>query len=468
MAIRFPAALVGTAAAAVSLLASAQPWSVQSGVTARGEYTDNYFFAPVDQQSAFTATVSPFVTAARRTETTDVTALLAVGGNVVWGQVPPTEYLSGRLGLNGSLREARSTWTGNLSFVRDPTLQSELRQTGVVLALAYRNAASLNGAYTYELTERWSLGATAGGYNNHYDTIQAGGTLSNNNGYYAGGRVGYAYSDRTQVTFSAAYSHYESDITSSDYVTTTLGVVHQFSPRLTISASAGRFWSDTEALQTAFVCPVAPIQCDTGLVPRVPIATGNQRRDNGPLYGGNISYALSERTQIAAILSESLVPSGTGTLTKSDNAGASLSHRFADRLTGRLGVSYTRTVFPAALSGSFTNNYYAGEAGVSYKLAERWSLDASYRYARAEYSQNPSTTERNVVFVSIGYNWPGSSFTDWVGTRTDTQGLPGAGPVPLSEPARESSDALKSPEAPGASSEPASPQSSPFDAFTIP
>ncbi len=333
----------------------------------------------------------------------------------------------------------------------------------------------MNGAYTYALTERWSLGATAGGYGNWYEGIEGGGgSLQNNRGYFAGGKVGYAYSDRTQMTFSAVYSHYSSDVTRSGYVTTTLGVAHQFSPQLTISASVGGFWSDIEATRNALVCPTTPILCDTGLVPRVPITTSDQRHDSGPLYGGNISYAFSERTQLAASLVENLTPSAAGTINKSDIAYASLSHQFSERLGGRLGVSYVRTVFPVALAGSSTTNYYQGEIGVSYLLTERWKVEAGYRYARAQYSQNPFEPQSNVVFVSIGYGWPGASFTDWVGARLDTQGLPGAGPVALPERPPSTPVPGATPEVPepagtpAAPPAPASPESSPFDQFTIP
>ena len=235
-------------------------------------------------------------------------------------------------------------------------------------------------------------------------------------------------------TFAAAYSHYSSDVTRSDYVTTTLGVAHQFSPQLTISASVGGFWSDIEATRNALVCPTTPILCDTGLVPRVPITTSDQRHDSGPLYGGNISYAFSERTQLAASLVENLAPSASGTTNKSDSAYASLSHQFSERLSGTARRKlYAHDLSGSASTGSSTTNYYQGEIGVSYLLAERWKLDAGYRYARAQYSQNPFEPQSNVVFVSIGYGWPGASFTDWVGARLDTQGLPGAGPVALPE-----------------------------------
>ena len=280
----FGVAFVATAATVVASLATAEEWSVQSGATARAEYNDNYFFTSVDPQSAFTGSITPFVTAARRTETSDVTALVAVGANKVWGVSPTIDYLSGSFALNGSLREARSTWTGSASFVRSANLQYENGQTGAPLVLAFTNAASVTGAYTYALTEQWSLGTTVGAYSNRYDGVENGATFSNNHGYYANGNVAYAYSDRTQFTFAAGYLSDISNVTRTNAVTTTIGAVHQFSPRLTISASVGGFWSDFEATENNLV-------------------GGNRVRDNGGLYGGGISYALSERTQLFANLS---------------------------------------------------------------------------------------------------------------------------------------------------------------------
>jgi len=440
---RSTAVLVAYATATVPSLAAAQEWSLRSGFTARGEYNDNYFFTPTGAELAFTASASPFVTAARRTEASEVTALLAIGANRVWGPSPTSDYLSARVGLTGSLREERSTWMGDFSFARNPELQNEITPAGTVLTLANSNSAVLNGAYAYEIAERWRLGVNAGAFDNQYDRVQGGGTLQNNRGYYAGGTVTYAYSERTQLKLAAMPSYYASDVTRGDSVTATLGVVHEFSPQLTISGSIGGFWSDMETTQ------------DT--------VSSNRRRDSGWLYGGDIRYAYSERTQFAAGLSENLVPSGTGTLDKTDSATASVSHRFSDRFTGHLGAGYTRTVVPARLGGSSKSNYYTGETGVTYRFAERWALDCGYRYSRADYSQSAGGEPRaNIFFVSIGYNWPGASFTDWLGTRADTQGLPGAGPLSLPDRSRG---------APG-SVEPTGmrgpPEGPPSDQFTIP
>src|SRR5690606_17110392 len=122
------------------------------------EYNDNYFFTESDPESALTASFSPFVAASRRTETSEVTALLAIGANKVWGPSPSTEYLSSRVGADGTFRATRETWAGNISFTRGPSLQNELTPEGIVLTLAYLNSFAIDGAYDYEWSERVTIG----------------------------------------------------------------------------------------------------------------------------------------------------------------------------------------------------------------------------------------------------------------------------------------------------------------------
>ena len=313
-AVRAAVALVAGLAPMAPSMVCAQDWSLYGGVVMRGEYNDNYFFTAGDTQSAFTASITPFVTAARKTETSSVAAVLAIGGNRVWGPSPTSDYASGRVGLEGTWRDDRSTWAAGVSFVRSPSLQTAVvANTNVVLGLAYTNAAGAMGSYTYAIGERWSAGATASVYGDRYSDVGSDGTFSNNHGYYAGGTLGYAYSERTQATLAAGYSYYSSDISHSDSMTATLGIVHQVSPQLTISVSGGGFWSDTTVAQGILACPVAQEQCDA-----------DRRRASGGLYGGQIAYAPSEQLQLSVSLSESLAPSGAGVLSKSDNAGASL------------------------------------------------------------------------------------------------------------------------------------------------
>jgi opacity protein-like surface antigen len=319
----------------------------------------------------------------------------------------------------------------------------------------------VNGAYSYALADRWWVGAVGGWYSNDYDSVETGqGTLSDNHGYLAGLTLDHRYSERTGLRSATMFSHYVSDITESDVVTVTVGFAHQFSPRLTVSAAIGGYWSDTENLQTALGCPVAPVQCRTGVAQPVLVLSGARRRDSGPLFGGSVIYDATDASRLSATLSQTIDPSGTGTIVRNTDATAAASYRFTDRITGRVGISYTQTRLPAALSGAYTNEYYTGEVGALFQLAEHWTLEAGYRYTRATYEDDPFRPASNVAFLTIAYNRPAGTFTDWVGTRVGVaERRLGAGPVSLPEP-KAISARLDSPGA--------RPESLPFGTFTIP
>ncbi len=200
-----------------------------------------------EKESAFTLSLLPFVAASRRTEVSEVTALLAIGANKVLSISPSEEFLSGRFALDGTLREDRATWTGRASYSRSSSLEQAIREQEVVLARTYTDAAVVEGSYNYLLTDRWTIGATVGGYANWYDSVEGTDAQSDDWGYNVTGDLGYIYSDQTRLTYTLGYTYYASDLTRSNVLTTTLGVVHRFSPQLTVSGSVGGFWSDTTA-----------------------------------------------------------------------------------------------------------------------------------------------------------------------------------------------------------------------------
>jgi hypothetical protein len=404
--------LAGVSAAA-SPSAFAQSWSVQGGVIARGEYNDNYFFTESNRQSAFTGSLTPFVAASRSTETSDVTAVVAVGANKVWSISPSTDYLSGRASIEGSWRDARSAWTAGASFIRAPSLETTF-SNDAVLGLAYTNALTAAVDYEYELTENWALGANGGAYHNRYDSVIGSEAFSENRGYSVAGTAAYAHSERTRFDFALAYLHDDSATSRSDSATATIGVVHELSPQLIVSLSAGGFWIDTTVDAQAF--PSA--------------ASG---RANGGLYGGHVAYDFSELGRITVAVGETLSPSGNGVLNKNDNAVLALTYRLTERATGRLGASFTRTTFPQATTASNDYDLYQAEVGFTYRLAERWTLEAGYRFATAHYSGNVGEPRSNVAFASIAYNWPGTSFTSWASSVSENRIEPGARPLILRE-----------------------------------
>ncbi len=412
--------LVVAAAALLPALAGAQEWGFRYGGSARMEYTDNYQLRPIDEFGATTLTVSPFVTGYRRTETSQINLLAGVGYNyVLASEGDNTDYWSGRLNLNGSTVVERSNYGFNVGVSRDQTIRTEAVQTGIVFGTPSTRTAITAGAnYGYRLTERWSAGANASVYSNTFSSTQGtnvGNTgLRDNDGYGFGGNLGYAWSDRTQLTLAANYSHFKSDITESDSISTTLAVTHQYSDRLTVSGYGGYFWSSIESTQNFVVCPTAPIFCQLGFVAFVPVTLGTERDGTGTLFGGSVNYRITERTTFNFNASQNLTPSGTGTITKATGMTAGLSHSFSERMRGGLSASWTRSTIPGfETTVDQRSTLYSYGANLSYDLAQHWLLDVGVR--RQESDRRGVTAEGNVIFVSIAYNWPGQSFSDWTG-----------------------------------------------------
>jgi hypothetical protein len=247
-----------------------------------------------------------------------------------------------------------------------------------------------------------------------------------------GGSLVYELSPLSAVTASAGYSAYRSNITDSGVVNATLAGSHQFSPRLTASVSLGSFWSDIRTTQQILACPGPPFLCQIGFLQPVSLTIGSERHDSGQLYGADARYLLSERTDFAASLSESIQPSTVGGLNKVDALSASLFHRFSERLSGSINAHYTRTIYPAALTGSYTNDYYGGGASLTYQLTEYWTLSAGVRRALAEYQSDPRVPSASSAFITLQYGWRGFPFNPGALAGPDT--LPGSfsGGVPFS------------------------------------
>lgn len=437
-------------------MAAAQQWQLQAGGALRGEYNDNYFFTSNDRDSAFVLSLTPFVTALRRTDTSEVAAVFALGANKVTGVSGAKDYVSGRAGVNASQFDDASTASGMLSISRTPSLQSESTPLGVVRSLAFSDNATIDGNYSRALTERWSVGAAANAYANRYDSVSNGAAnFQNNASWSIAGNAGYAWSSRTQAKFTALFSHFRSDVETDDAVTASASIAQDVTPQLAVSAAVGYYWlsSDT-AVEIA--CGPGPGGCGDG-------DSRVHGHHNGALYGGSLRYAVLERTVLYLTGAENLAPSGTGALSRATNVALSLAHRFTERLTGRIAAGYTHTAFPTTV-GASTDRTYSAEVGATYALTERWTIEGSYRYVASDYSQSDQRPRSNAAFLSIAYNWPGATLGGLGAIRTDSAILPGAGPATLRQHPSGAPDLAVTP----APATPADLQPSPFDPFTVP
>jgi hypothetical protein len=415
--------LVLAVAGAVAPHAWAQPWIWQAGGAVRGDFNDNYFFTPDARESAFVGSIAPFVSATRQTETSDVSGFLGLGANKVWGPSAAKDYVSGRAAIAASRWDAVSTLSGGASFSRLPSLQNLATPDGIVQTRAIDNYATVDGTYTRAVSERWSMGVTAKAYSNRYEDLGTSGTFQDNWSWQAGATAAFEYSPQTRIELVALYSRLSSDLERSNAVTATAGIAHEVSPQLTVSASAGGYWVDSDTAASAFLCPAGAGACGN---------EGDRIRSHhdGGLYGGSVRWIVREGSTLLATVSDVLAPTGTGALSRSTLGAVSVTQAFSERLAGRVTAGFTRTRFPTVVDQS-TERSYAAEVGINYALAEDWKLDAGYRYVRTDYSQSGQSPRSNVVFVTLAYQWSQGPLVRWVAPRPDYGSVPGAGPVPL-------------------------------------
>ena len=411
----FRRAAAAAALLVVPVLAGAQEWGYKPGGSARLEYTDNYGLSPINKQSGTTWSVQPFIVGYRRTETSQINLLAGIGYTATTGVNPSNDYWTGRLAVDGSTVVERSSFGYSLGVSRDSTQRTETQQTGVVFGSSNIRTGTTAGAnYSYQLTERWNAGVFGSVYQNSYSTSGSNtSNLQDNSGYSAGGNLGYTLTPQTQLSLSASYSYYDSDITTNNSISTQLAATHQYSERLTVSGYGGYFWSQIDATQNVPVCPTNPLLCQLGLVQPVTIPVGTNRNGNGTLFGGSVNYLASLQTTLTANASQNITPSGTGTITKATNFNAYVNHNFSERLRGRAGGTWTESTIPGFNTGTFKSTYYSLVVAGSYNLSDAWLLDFGYRHDYSD--QRGLTADANVVFVAIAYNWPGQSMGNWSG-----------------------------------------------------
>jgi outer membrane protein assembly factor BamA len=329
----------------------------------------------------------------RHTETSDLAAVLTVGGNVVFGSQADSRYVDYGAAIDGTWRETSATTAAGASIGRTRSLQSQVTPAGVTFALLTTDSAAARGRYTRSLTERWSAEANGRIYANRYDAVSGANPTQDNHGFSLGARAVYQQSETTRVAYGLVASRSISAGQRSDTFAATIEFVRQHTPQLRTTAMLGGF----DSLAPASFCSAGGCD-DTDSSARV--------RHGGWLYGTSVVYLPSARASVAAGAASDLAPSSTGPLLRSDTAYLSAGYEVTERMSARAGL---RASWQRTLDHSSRSDYYGGELGLSYRIAERWSLDAGYAYAHARYGNAQGSPSDNRVFVSVTYNGEGLS-----------------------------------------------------------
>ncbi|MEO8006255.1 MAG: outer membrane beta-barrel protein, partial [Betaproteobacteria bacterium] len=128
-------------------------WAIEPSVESHASVTDNINLQPDTHDSVYSLAISPRVTFARRTETSDIAGKASVTVNRYPGNTE-LDATDASLALTSKYTAERNTLGLSLGFIRDSTLESELAATGVVQTRHQRNLLTASPTWNYALTDR--------------------------------------------------------------------------------------------------------------------------------------------------------------------------------------------------------------------------------------------------------------------------------------------------------------------------
>src|SRR5262245_11752050 len=333
--------------------AGAAEWSAHPSLSVKGVYNSNLLLNNGNNE-VWGQWVSPALKFMGSTESLDVEGSIKSDFVQYYGSTD-RNLTNLYFPLRTSYRLDRNTFGFDGGYTRDNTLQSELLQTGLVLAFTQRNLLTAAPSWKFGITERLFWQSAYQYTNVQYEN---GTQLGLVNYVVQGGNTGMTYnlSERDQIQLTGEYLSFSipSRMQDASYYGVQGGWTHDFGHEMTGSMSGGvRFVKSTQDFSGGSL----------------------SAHETVGVYSGTLRKRF-ERATIQIDGSREINPSGFGRLLQTDRVGGSLSHN----LTEALSVSLTGNLyFVSAIStegsgGSFPEQRYSYiTPNASWKFSQWWT-----------------------------------------------------------------------------------------------
>jgi predicted porin len=412
-----PVALLATLSAGAAVQAA--EWSLDPEVSVRARYDDNYRLTADDKLPVWETALLPKLTFARSTENSRMAGV--AGLNLRRFDEDGLDTNDRFLAFSSSHASERSRWGLNANYTLDDSLSSELVEGQLFLDRVPRERWSLSPSWSHSLNEVIGINAS-------YQYVDVSYPDAPDNQQYAGFQhhtanlgLGYSLSSKTRLITQLGLSRSErsDDTLSSDSRSLTLGLEHQFSERLSGSASVGSGRTETDYEQGFLSCSgvllpgfffgVGGSVCvDPNTLVLIPFsvetATTTARSSN-TLYNAGLRY-LIETGELSVSASSSITPYTNGGMTRNERFGLTGLHRFSSRLQASLSLDWYRTRNTDDVSSSLDRTTVSLRPSLRWRLDRDWTLTTGYRYFQQEYEGSIDSASSNAVDLTLTYNWP--------------------------------------------------------------
>lgn len=360
----------------------------------KGYYNSNLLMTPFPHESTYGYWLSPGAEFAGKTERLEVSGKAALDFVDYYGG-EPNRFTNIFLPLSIRYRTEKDELEFTGGFTRDNTLMGELRTTGVVLQFTQRNLWTANPIWTRKLTEAISFQGTFQFSDATYD----GGLQRGLVDYQVfGGSLGLIYhmTERTGIQLSGSHANYVTTNASAglrvSFPGATMKASHAFTETLKATAHVGpRFLNSTTHID------------------------GIERTNSDIVwvYGADLTQQF-ERASLQVSLTRDIFPSGFGMLLRTERIGVRATYNLSETLTMSLDTAgyLTSGASPRANGGTISDTrLLTSTPGISWKLSDWWSLDASYTYHWFDTDNFPHPAMANAVMFMLTYYPPKLAFS---------------------------------------------------------
>ena len=408
---------------ALSVSAQAAEWWAQPDISLKSGYNDNIRLSTVPHSSVWETELSAASRFGIARENQGLTGDAAIKvRRFTGGSGAESSELLDRedyfLNLDAYHQTELNIFRGNIGYIQDSTLDSELDESGLVAdQRATRIRKSLGASWARTLTEKSQFSLDYAHSDVDFRDDPGINDLIAFKSDSLTASMGYQYTPRTQVSIAASGSSFRPD-TGFDSSTLNIqgGGTHSFSETLSISALAGYRNTTSDSLFAAGFCiganPGASFpECTGG----IPIVTGSEKGEtetSGPTYNVSINKIL-ETGSLTAALTRSTSPGLNGELLDRTRLLLLGEHRFTERLRSSLRIEYTENETIVNVVGrqpgdiglgpdNVTEKFFRVTPRVSWRWLSEWTIGAEYQYARNE-DRRLNTATRNAVYLTLSY-----------------------------------------------------------------
>ena len=382
--------------------ARADQWLIEDSVNTRLESNDNVGLAPGSSGWTNSLYLSGALDASRQMENA-VTRLRTDASFVTQNGGRARNRLDGRLALSQSLSDPLNSFSAALQYTQD--FNNVVTNADVTQGQGRRRTTGWSAGWSRALSERLgantllSSGRTAFGQD-------LPGAVAYTDSSVSGG-LSYALIEVASLGLQVSRSDYQAADRRSHSTTDSvnLSLSGTVSPRTRGSIGVGVYRTSSTETRQRVVCPLEVSLCKAGLVPFGVADESLDSSRRGLQFNAAYRLQIDETTDASLAAARQQVPSGAGTLVRSDTLNLGINRALSPTLSGSIGYARSRSAFQdrAVASSPGQSNL---SLSLSKQLAPDLTLQAGYQRTQSHGSANGNNSRSNRVSISLQYTGP--------------------------------------------------------------